>query len=62
MMFDLTEKDILRAEIFEGPDGEWGLYIVPGNSEICITEEELRRALTEIKTRKEGGSPIRQGW
>lgn len=44
----LSEPAILRAEIEEDQDGEFGLYIVPEGSEICITEAEMRAVLAYI--------------
>lgn len=47
--FSLSEPGVIQAQILQDQNGEWGLYIVPANSEICITEAELRAALKEMK-------------
>lgn len=45
----LSEKDVIEANIAQDQTGEWGLYIIPMNAEICITEKELKAALAEIE-------------
>lgn len=46
---EVKEKNVSKAEVLEDIDGDFGLFILPvDNSEICITEAEMRRALRVI--------------
>ena len=49
MDFKLSGENVITCEIAEDQKGEWGLYIIPENAEICITEAELRAALAAIE-------------
>lgn len=61
---DISDEGVISSQVAQDNTGEYGLYIVPDGSEICITEDELRAALEQIEIEK-GVEPRGQslsGW
>lgn len=40
---------VIEAKVAEDQSEEWGLYLIPKDEEICLTEDDLKEALSLIQ-------------